>query len=156
VSVTDGDSDDDRPGSKRDPDTDEVVTYGSAASAADKRAITSLITSYYRAAAAGDTHRTCKMLYWLVAETVVEEHSHGRGPASLRGHTCEQVASKVFEQRHRELVEDASSLSVTELQVRAKKAWGRLHFGPTRELLVVLHKTNGAWQMNNLLDAGPI
>jgi hypothetical protein len=154
--VKDGDGDDDRPGSKQDPDTDVVVTYGAAASSTDQQAIVSLITRYYAAAAAGDARQTCKLLYWLVAETLVEEHSHGRGPASLRGHTCIQVASKVFKQRHRELVEDANSLRVTQIQVRAKKAWGRLHFGPTRELLVVLHNTNGMWQMNNLLDAGPI
>jgi hypothetical protein len=96
------------------------------------------------------------MLYWLTAEVIVEEHSHGRGPASLQGRTCTQVASKIFKQRHRELVEDVASLEVTEIRVRAKKAWVRVHVGSTRELLVFLHNTNGVWQMNNLLDAGPI
>jgi hypothetical protein len=154
--LQDGDGDDDRLGSRSDPDTDEVFTYGSVAGPSDRRAIVSLLSRYYAAAAAGDGGRACAMLHWLVAEAVVEEHSHGRGPASLRGATCAQVATKVFRQRHRELVEDARTLQVTEVRVRAKKAWVRVHFGPVREVLVLAHREHGAWQMNNLLDAGPI
>ncbi|MGC2374847.1 MAG: hypothetical protein WA484_13320 [Solirubrobacteraceae bacterium] len=152
--VQDGDGDDDRPGSKRDSDNDELLTFGSAAGAADRQAIASLVTRYYAAAAAGDGARACSMLYWLVAEAIVEEHSRGKGPASLRGNTCAQVASKVFKQRHSELAQDVRALEVTQLRLRAKRGWVRLRVGPTRELLVFVHRHNGVWQMNNLLDAG--
>jgi hypothetical protein len=154
--LQDGDGDDDRPGSKHDPDTDEVFTYGTAAGPADRQAITALITRYYALAAAGDGKHACKMLYWLVAEGLVEEHSHGKGPATLRGSTCAQVATKVFMRRHGELAADVKKLEVTEIRVHAKKAWVRVRFGPTRELLMFVHRTGGVWQMNNLLDAGAV
>jgi hypothetical protein len=155
--LQDGDGDDDRQGSRFDPDNDESITWGSAAGPADRQAIVALITRYYALAAAGDGKHACTMLYWLVGETVVEEHSHGKGPASLRGATCAQVATKVFRQRRRELARDVrEGVNVTEIRVRAKKGWVRVRFGPARELLVFVHRTGGVWQMNNLLDAGAV
>lgn len=154
--VKDGDRDDDRRGSRFDPDTDEVLTYGPAAGPADRREIIALLRRYYAAAAAGNGELACSMLYWLFAETVIEEHSHGKGPRALRGNTCAQITSKVFKQRHRELVRDLARFEVTEVQLRAKQGWVRLRFGPASELLVSLHHDRGVWHMNNLLDAGPV
>jgi hypothetical protein len=96
------------------------------------------------------------MLYPLIAQTVVEAHLPGKGSPALRGSTCAQVVAKVFAQRHRELVADAATLRVGWIQRQARQAVTLVHFGPTRELIVRVHRAHGGWQMNNLLDSGPL
>jgi hypothetical protein len=152
--VKDTDGDDDRPGSRFDPDTDIALTFGHPADVRDTQAVAVLIGGYYKAAAAGDGRKACSMMFWLYAETTVEEHSKGKGARSLRGSTCAQIAGKVFRGRHRELVEDAGSVNVSVLRVQGKQGLARVRFGATRERLIPLKLDRGAWRMNTLLDAG--
>jgi hypothetical protein len=153
-SALDSDRDNDHPGRFRyDPDNDAVPTYGQAASVADMQAIAALLERYYTLAAAGDGSGACSLVYWLFAETVVEEH-RGRGGRSLRGNTCAQIASKLFEQRHRELIEDAATLHVAWVRVRGNRGVVLVRFGPIRERDVVVHRDRGVWKMNTLLDSG--
>lgn len=153
----DGDHDIDSLGRSRyDPDSDANPTFGPAASATERWPIVTLITRYYAAAAADDGARACSMLYPLIAEAIVEEHRPGRGSPALRGNTCAQVAAKVFARRHRELVKDAATLRVGWIQLQARQAVTLVHFGPTRELMVRVHRAHGGWQMNTLLDSGPL
>jgi hypothetical protein len=153
----DGDNDVDSLGQGRyDTDNDANPTFGPAASASERQVIVALIKRYYAAAVAGEGARACSMLYPLIAETVVEAHHPGKGTPALRGSTCAQVAAKVFAQRHRELVADAATLRVGWIQRQARQAVTLVHFGPTRELIVRVHQAPGGWQMNNLLDSGPL
>lgn len=153
----DGDNDIDSLGQGRyDPDNDVDPTYGPAAGAGERQAIGALIKHYYAAAAAEEGARACSMLYPLIAEAIVEEHHPGKGPPALRGNTCAQVAGNVFVQRHRELVADAATLSFGWMQRQQRQAVVLAHFGPTRELIVRVHRTQGGWKMNNLLDSGPL
>lgn len=153
----DGDDDIDSLGQGRyDTDNDANPTFGPAASASERQAIIALIKRYYAAAVEDEGARACSMLYPLIAEAVVEEHRPGKGSPALRGGTCAQVAAKVFAQRHRELVADAATLRVGWIQRQARQAVTLVHFGPTRELIVRLHQAHGSWQMNDLLDSGPL
>lgn len=154
-SALDTDGDNDRPGNNRyDTDNDSVSTYGHTAAAADIQAITALFRRYYALAAAGDGARACSMVYWLFAETVVEEHDRGKGPSSLRGNTCAQVASKLFKQRHREAVEDVATLQVARVRLNGNQGMALVRFGATRERDVLVHRDRGAWKMSVLLDNG--
>jgi hypothetical protein len=153
--VLDTDGDSDRPGSGgSDTDNDAVSTYGHAAGTADIQAIAVLLKRYYTLAATGDGARACSMVYWLFAETVVEEHDRGRGPTSLRGNTCAQVASKLFTQRHRELVEDVATLQVVWVRLDGNRGVALVRFGPARERDVAVQRDHGVWKMNVLLDSG--
>jgi hypothetical protein len=153
----DGDEDIDSLGMGRyDSDGDATPTYGPTANATERRAIVALIKRYYVAAAAEEGIKTCSMLDPLIAEETVEEHRPGKGPPSLRGTTCSQVASKVFAQRHHELAADSATLQVAWIQLQARQAVTLVHFGSTRELIVRVHRAPGGWQMNNLLDSGPL
>jgi hypothetical protein len=135
-----------------DIDHDAQPSYGSAADARDRQLITVLIERFYARAAAGDGRGACALLYGLVAETVVEEHNHGKGPRSLRGDTCAQVAGKLFAQNHRERVEDLAALRVTLVQVRGNHGWAVLDLGSKGEDLALLRREDGGWHMDELKD----
>jgi hypothetical protein len=155
--VSDGDKDIDSLGQgPYDTDNDANPTYGPAASASERQAIVALIEGYYKAAAAEEGARACSMLDPLIAEAAVEEHRPGKGSPRLRGRTCAQVLARVFAQRHHELVADAATLRVGWIQRQARQAVMLVHFGSTRELTVRMHLARGRWQMNNLLDSGPL
>jgi hypothetical protein len=153
----DGDADNDSLGMGRlDADGDAAPTYGPVAGPAERRAVVALLKRFYTVAAGGDGAKACSLLYRLVAETVVEEHSHARGPRSLRGSTCPQVASKLLQQRHRELTQELGALKVTVVQLRGQNAWVVLDFGPARERLAVLHRDGGGWKLGEFLKEEPL
>jgi hypothetical protein len=133
-----------------DIDHDAQPSYGGAADARDRQSITALIERFYARAAAGDGRGACALLYGLVAETVVEEHDHGKGPRSLRGHTCAQVAGKLFAQNHRERVDDLAALRVTVVQVRGNHGWAVLDLGSKGEDLALVRRAGGGWRMDEL------
>jgi hypothetical protein len=153
----DGDADNDSHGmGPYDNDGDALLTFGPAANALERQAITALLKRYYTVAAAGDGASACSLTYWLVREKIVEEHDHGRGLASLRGNTCAQVASKLFRQRHPELTEDVARFKVGAVQVRAKHGWAVLDFGPARERVTQVHREPSGWKMDALPDSGAL
>ena len=150
--VHDGDADNDSLGMGRlDSDNDAIPTFGRTASTAERGAITSLFRRFYTAAAAGRGAAACSMLYWLVAEELVEEHSRGRGPAARRGVTCAQIAKKIFREHHRELVSDVTELRVTIIQLRRNRGWAVLDFAPARELLGTVQREGAGWKLGSLL-----
>jgi hypothetical protein len=148
----DGDGDNDSLGmGPLDPDNDAVPTFGRTAGAPERQAIVSLFRRFYTAAAAGDGVRACSMIYWLAIETTVEEHSNGKGPPSLRGETCAQIATKLFGQHHRELEADRATLKVTIIQLHGKRGWAVLDFAPARERLGTVQREGSAWKLGSLL-----
>jgi hypothetical protein len=153
----DADGDNDSHGmGPSDNDGDATLTFGPAASASERQAIISLLRRYYAAAAAGDGESACALTYWLVSEKIVEEHHHGKGARSLRGNTCAEVASKLFQRRHRELVEDLARFNVGAIQVHAKHGWVVLDFGTARERVTQVHREPGGWKMDALPDSGAL
>lgn len=153
LSKHDGDEDIDTLGmGPYDNDLDAVPGYGPQAGRADRQAIVSLIRRYYEAAAAGDGVAACSMLDAPIAESVLEEHHRGKGPRSLQGNTCAQVMSKLFAQRHRELVEDVASFRISDVELRGNRGLVLAPFSATRELQLLVHREHGVWKMNVLLD----
>jgi hypothetical protein len=149
---TDSDEDNDNPGGSRyDADDSPVLRFGRAASAAQGRAIASLVRRYYAAGAAGDGASACSLLYPLLAESVVEEYSQSPG---LRGKTCAEVLSKLFKRRHQELAGDVAALKPTVVRVGGDHGLALVRFGGTRERRVLLRRERGAWKMDVLLDIG--
>lgn len=153
----DGDGDDDSRGmGPADNDGDAVLTFAPAPSVVERRAIVALLRRYYAAAAAGEGAKACALTYWLVRERTVEEHDHGRGPRSLRGATCAQVASELFRERHRELAEDVARFRVGAVQVRARHGWAVLDFGALRERVTQVHRDPASWKLDALPDSGAL
>lgn len=149
---TDSDEDNDNPGGSRyDADDSPVLRFGHAASAAQERAIASLVKRYYAAGAAGDGASACSLLYPLLAESVVEEYAQSPG---LRGKTCAEVLSKLFKRRHRELAGDVAALKPTVVRVSGDHGLALVRFGATRERRLLLRRERGAWKMDVLLDVG--
>jgi hypothetical protein len=148
----DGDGDNDSLGMGRlDTDNDASPTFGRPASPTERQQITALFKGFYTAAAADNGARACSMLYWLVAETVVEEHSHGKGPLALRGTTCTQIATKLFKKNHRELVDDLAALKLTIIQLRRNRGWAVLDFAPAHERLGTIQREGTVWKLGSLL-----
>jgi hypothetical protein len=149
----DGDKDIDSLGMGRyDTDNDADPTFGPAATPAEHEAMATLLRRYYDAAAADNGALACTLLDPLVAEAAVEEHRPGKGPPALRGRGCAQVLTKLFAQRHRELAEEAAALRVGWAQTKGQRATVLADFGPTRERLVLVHRSQGVWQMDALLE----
>jgi hypothetical protein len=138
---------DDDPGSN---DDIAIFDYGHAANAADERAITALLTSYYAAGAAADGAAACKLIYSLIAETIPEEFT---SPA-LRGPTCAAVMSKVLKQRQRQLIADNAALKVTRVRVEGSKGLALVNLGRTPEPHLLLHREGGAWRVESLSESG--
>ena len=155
----DGDGDVDSLGRGRyDTDNDADNTYGPPAGAEDSRSIITLIQRYYTAAAAGDVSTNCALLDPLVAEALIEQDGAPGRPRLRRDVTCATVLAGIFNERHRELVADAASLRVLWVQRDPydSQAMTLVRFGSTRELLIRVRRTQGAWKMDVLLDSGPV
>ena len=150
--LPDGDGDRDQPSSRQDPDNDKTLSFGHPAYAADRRALSSLVTRYYAVAAAGNGDEACSLLYWPTAESVVEEYEGSAGSPGLRGHTCALVASKLFARHRRELAAQVAALEVTEVRVSGNRGYVRLRFAATPEHLVAVHREGRGWKVNVLLD----
>jgi hypothetical protein len=154
----DGDQDVDRlTRSPADFDKDAIPAFGQPADGRDKLAILGLIRRYYVLAAAGNGAGACRLLFGPTAETVLEEHHNGHGPPALRGSTCAQIMSRMFAQRHSELVEDISGYQVLAVQVRRNSGYALVRFPAKhelRELQVLVHRYRGGWTMQVPLDNG--
>jgi hypothetical protein len=156
-SKRDGDDDIDTFGrSPYDNDNDAVPSYGTAADAADRKAIVAAIHRYYLVAAAGDGATACSLLDPLAAEAVVEHHHRGVGPPSLQGDTCAQTVSKLFRQRHRELTEDVTAFRVTYVKVRGNRGYAYALFAAAREMEIAVRRKDGVWRMDVPLDSGAV
>lgn len=147
----DGDRDNDTLGlGPLDNDHDAIPTYGPPATQSERRPILALFERYFAAAATGDVSTVCSLLYPVAIERLMEEHSHGVGPASLKGRSCRQIAAKILSQEHSELVAKRASLKVPLVELHAKRAWVVLDFGRGQQNLVLLHHEGGTWWLTAL------
>ena len=134
-------------GGRYDTDNDATFGWGPLADAADRRAIVALVKRYYEAAAAGDGARACTMLDPLIAEEMIEQNRHS---------TCARIMSRMFQPRHRELVEDVAAFRITAVQLRGNRAVALTDFSPTRLLEVFVRRGHGVWRMDTPLDNGAV
>jgi hypothetical protein len=147
------DRDDDRPGSREDPDNDQSLTFGHAANAADSQAIGALIRHYYALAAAGDGVGACSLLHELLVESIAEQNTkHGERVAPAKA--CARVVSALFRQNHREIVEDLAGVDLVQVRVRERRGLVLVRFGGLRERLIPVRRQGGVWSMDTLLDSG--
>ncbi|HEY5194248.1 MAG TPA: hypothetical protein VIJ39_10310 [Solirubrobacteraceae bacterium] len=148
----DGDTDN-KSGSYYDGDDDAIRDFGHAASTNDRRAVESLVTRYFTAAAAEDGSAACPLITSPLARSVpaILGH-HPPGPAYASGSTCAEVMSKVFKQNHRQLAAEASILKVTGVRLRRNHGWAVLGFEtlPGRDFRIA--REVGVWKVQVLLD----
>ena len=136
-----------------DGDDAEVASYGTPASAAQARAIASVVKSYYAAAAAGQAQRACALTYFVDAETLPESYGQPAGPRWLHGvRTCTQMLAGVFAHFHRELTVPATVVAV---RVRGEHADALVGFSSLPAGFVRLHREGAAWKVDGLL-ASPL
>jgi hypothetical protein len=132
------------------------VHWGSAPSAAGRRAVTALAEAYYRAAGAENGAQACALLYSLFAEEVAETYGGPSAPAYLRGETCAVVLHRLFVHEHRKLVREAATLRVTGVRVKRLRGMALLHFGHApEERDISVHLEHGVWKVSELLDVAP-
>jgi cytoskeletal protein RodZ len=130
-------------------DDNEILDYGRAASAVDKRKITAVVTSYYAAAAADDGAKACTLLYSLIAESLPEEYSQTSGAK-----TCSTVMSELFKQHQQQMTADNATLKETRVRDEGSKGLALVSFGKMPEPHVRLHSEGAAWKMESLFETG--
>jgi hypothetical protein len=147
---------DSSPESTPDSDDNSVLHFGQAASTADATVVTALVKRYYAAAASDDGAAACKLMYSLLAESVVA--NYGRppaGPPELRGETCGAVITKLFKQRHAQLASDGATLKLTGVRVQGNKAYALMRTATIPIGFVTLRREHGAWKLDAFFG-GPV
>jgi hypothetical protein len=132
-------------------DDNKVLFYGHAPSLTERQSIVALVTAYYAAAAAEDGAKACTLLMPFVAESVVEDISHGPG---LSGKTCATVMSKLFKSKHTLLAGENASLKFYTVRVNGGKGLTVLSFSNLPEVrqLAERRDSSGEWKVLQLLD----
>ncbi|MFZ1154787.1 MAG: hypothetical protein WAN93_07780, partial [Solirubrobacteraceae bacterium] len=131
---------------------DDDYGYGHAADAADRQAVTKLVTRYYAAAAAGDGATGCSLIYSLLAEEIPEVYGGPTGPPGIRGNTCAVVMSKMFKQDHRRLTLDHATLKVTAVRILDRRALATLSFKTMPQRDIAIRRERNVWKIGELLD----
>lgn len=134
-------------------DDNVVLEYGHLARPADKQAVTTVATRYYQAAAADNGAEGCALMHAVIVESIPETYDKPGSPA--RGTTCPAVMSKLFAQRHKQLIADLAGLEVTGVRVEGENALALLRLRTTPEpRKIELHREGGAWKIWALFDSG--
>jgi hypothetical protein len=132
-----------------DRDDADVVYFGREVAAAERQAISALVTRYHAAAAHHDGATACRLLHPVLAEVVSEEYVEPRAHRK----TCASVLSAYFKRIHGEIqVEDAA---VVIGSIRVGEGRGVVMLGypgvkPRRDMPIKLDK--GVWKVNDVLD----
>jgi hypothetical protein len=132
-------------------DDEEFVDFGHEASEEDRRAVTTLVEHYYRAAAAQDGKSVCANIYAVVVETIPEQYAHS---PQFRGSSCEQVMHKVFKHMHTTLAAEVPRLRVTRVRVSGAQGVALVYLGKRPEPYVLLHREGNSWKMKSLFEVG--
>ncbi len=140
----------DNDGDNNDDDA-HVLDYGHAPTAIERNQLATLVSSYYRAAAAGNGAKACALLMPFVAESVAENLGH---QPNLRGTTCTVVMSKLFKSRHTLIANESASLKFYAVRVNGDKALTILSFANLPEVrqLTERRERYGTWRVLELSD----
>jgi ketosteroid isomerase-like protein len=155
----DGDQDDDdRAHASRAVNDDRELfeTYGNSAGAADKRAVSALVKSYFAAAAAGDAAKDCSLLQAdLVANLAARGASSSQGKSSGQSAraACARSMSALLAQQHRRLADEVPTMLVTGVHVRGDVGLAVLGFRRMPEGEIVVEREGNAWKVDALLDS---
>ncbi len=137
-------------------DDSAIVNYGHAAGSTETQTIAALVKSYYATAVAGNGAKGCSQIYVVFREAIPEDFGQPPGPPSLRGKTCAVVMSKLYRQRHQQLVGENAKLTVTAVRVEGRQGVALLHVGTKAEpRQLQLHTERGVWKIDILL-ANPL
>jgi len=132
-------------------DDEEFVDFGHEAGEQDRRAITTLVEHYYRAAAAQDGNSVCADIYAVVVETIPEQYAHS---PRFSGSDCEQIMHKVFKYIHATLSAEVPRLRVTRVRVSGAQGVALVYLGKRPEPYVLLHREGNSWKMKSLFEVG--
>jgi hypothetical protein len=149
---SDGDEDpDDEPGRPGRDDQKILVAMRYGASSADRRAIASVVRSYYYDAAAANGAKGCLLLDSSLATAVAEEPSQS---PHVGASTCAASLSRLFEQQHLHLAEEeVSTMVVTGVHVNGTLGLSTLGFRAAIEAEIVLQREGRTWKMAALFDS---
>jgi hypothetical protein len=132
-------------------DRDDAPTrfYGHQASHHDKQAIGALVKLYYTAAAKRDGAAACRLTHKIMIEATVESHAEQPG-----AHTenCGTILAGLFEQHHREIVRDSTTLKVVDVRVGSLTALALLRFAnASQPVHLEVHREGSTWKLWSLL-----
>ncbi|HEX4115898.1 MAG TPA: hypothetical protein VHY18_08495 [Solirubrobacteraceae bacterium] len=143
-----GDEDGDSQGDSGSFDADDgpVRSFGHAAGAREAQAITTLVRSYYAAAATGSGAKACALLYYLVAESLPEDYGRPPGPLYLKGaDSCPVLMSRVFAHFHTQL---ASPPTIVAVRVNGDRAYALLGWTDLPAGFIEARREGGSWRIN--------
>jgi hypothetical protein len=143
---------DNKTGSYYDRDDSSVRAFGRPAGPADQRAITALVKRYFTAAAADDGHMACSLLYSKLAKIIPESYGKPPGPAYLRGKTCPEVMTKLFERNHEQLSAYIASLQVAGVRIDHDGGRAVLRFAALPGRQIEVEREHKKWKIYALLD----
>jgi hypothetical protein len=153
------DADRDNDGGEPDEDPRDLLRHlGRPAPAPVRTAVTALLKRYYAAMLAGDTAKTCAMLYSPLAEAAGEDYGvPGGGPRYLLGaQSCRQIMARLSAHFHLQLSAEVPKLKVGHVLLRkgqSRQATAVLDFGPSLpERSVGVIEERRAWKLDGLLD----
>jgi hypothetical protein len=131
---------------------DSFVTEGEGpkATAADRRAVTTLVKRYYAAGAAEDGARACPMLSSALRAGLSE--TWGSTGRTGGGTGCTMALSLFFRQQ-RQLLEaaDVATMVVVDVRVRDDRATALLGFRAIPVGSIHIEREHGVWRMDDLL-----
>jgi hypothetical protein len=135
-------------GRYHDSDDRSVLTYGRAASIADRLSISALVTRYYVAASRSDGQGGCSMLPSNLVRAIPGDYGE-LGPSYLRGgRTCVVVLTTLFKHFHGELI---APIKVTSVRVAGDHAYALLASATLPASYVTLQREGAVWRINELL-----
>lgn len=146
--VKDTNDTDDDPASN---DDEAVIDYGSAPSAADRKAIATLVKRYYAATSAADGAAICSLVYDVVAEGIPEDYE---ASTEAKGAGCAEVLAKVFARRHRQTARELGRLRVTRVRVEGIKGIAMVYVGKHPDQYFLVHRQGPAWKMQTIFTTG--
>ena len=135
-------------------DDREVTTYGHAANATDIRTATAFARRYFAAAAAANGAAACSLLLPHIAKLVPKAYGNEPNLPYMRGKTCAEVMTKLFEHRHKMMAAEAAGLEVTGMRIAGKAAAVLLAFKGLRERRYLgVERTGKTWRLEDLIDS---
>jgi hypothetical protein len=150
----DGDKDaDDSSGNKGGVNDDKALlaTYGGPAHPSDRRAITTVVKSYYASAVREDGATACRLLSSNLVSGLVESQSELSQDELA---TCPAALRLLFKRQHGQLIADEiPAMSVTAVNVKANVGLVTLGFRALPEAEILVSRERHAWKIDALLDS---
>ncbi|MGC2374858.1 MAG: hypothetical protein WA484_13380 [Solirubrobacteraceae bacterium] len=149
----DGDADGDdgqNPANAPNDDLAFLATYGHGASPADMRAVTTLVKSYYAAAAAGEAARACSLLDSTLAAGLASGQS--QAPHGPRDRCAASMAPLLRQQHQRLTAEDPATMTVIGVHVKGNLGLAVLGFRTMPEAVIVVEREGSMWKIDALFD----